>query len=206
MILKYGDSIVQHKLLIPSSVKYNWEHSSIHEWLSLRPIRQGCNQQLRQGCATYNSESFSWSPNWASCDYHGFWNHSRLIKFPKISQQNVLEWVSENCDILRRPIDGTEYLSWLFLNDMRLYCWPKCITISNAFLEIDRHLNLLLPHFLHFGITQKTGYLYRADQILLNPLRSVKNTRPVFPQVRSRDAVSVWEWSSAIELGCTATQ
>ena len=76
-------------------------------------------------------------------------------KFLKISQQNVLEWVSENCDILRRPIDGTEYLSWLFLNDMRLYCWTKCITISNAFLEIDRHLNLLLPHFLHFGITQK---------------------------------------------------
>ena len=127
-------------------------------------------------------------------------------KFLKISQQNVLEWVSENCDILRRPIDGTEYLSWLFLNDMRLYCWPKCITISNAFLEIDRHLNLLLPHFLHFGITQKTGCFYRADQILLNPLRSVKNTRPVFPQVRSRDAVSVWEWSSAIELGCTVTQ
>ena len=127
-------------------------------------------------------------------------------KFLKISQQNVLEWVSENCDILRRPIDGTEYLSWLFLNDMRLYCWTKCITISNAFLEIDRHLNLLLPHFLHFGITQKTGCFYCADQILLNPLRSVKNTRPVFPQVRSRDAVSVWEWSSAIELGCTVTQ
>ena len=126
-------------------------------------------------------------------------------KFLKISQQNVLEWASENCDILRRPIDGTEYLSWLFLNDMRLYCWTKCITISNAFLEIDRHLNLLLPHFLHFGITQKTCF-YCADQILLNPLRSVKNTRPVFPQVRSRDAVSVWEWSSAIELGCTVTQ
>ena len=157
MILKYRDSIVQHMLLISSSAKQYWEHSSFYEWLSLRPIRQGCDQQLRQGCATYNSDCFSWSPNWASCGCHGFWNQSRLMKIPKISQQNVLEWVSEISDIPRRPIDGIEYLSWLFVNEMGFYCWIKCITISNAFLEIDRHLNYLLPHFLHVGITQKTG-------------------------------------------------
>ena len=139
MILKYRDSIIQHMVLIPSSGKHYWEHSSFDEWLNLRPIRQGCNQQLRQGCATYNSESFSWYPNWASCGCHGFWNQSRLMKIPKISQQNVYRVG------LRKAIYQENQLMelniWLFVNEMVFCCWIKCITMSNVFLEINRRLN-----------------------------------------------------------------
>ena len=124
MILKYRDSIVQHKLLIPSSVKHYWEHSSIHEWLSLRPIRQGCNQQLRQGCATYNSESFSWSPNWASCGCHCFWNQSRLMEIPKNFPTECVRvgvrklWYSEK----------TNWWNWIF--ELTFLEWYEIVLLN----------------------------------------------------------------------------
>ena len=123
MILKYRDSIIQHMVLIPSSGKHYWEHSSFDEWLNLRPIRQGCNQQLRQGCATYNSESFSWSPNWASCGCHGFWNQSRLMKIPKISQQNLYR-----VGLRKVSTKKTNWWNWIF--DFLWMKWDSIAELS----------------------------------------------------------------------------
>ena len=142
MILKYRDSIVLFNtlywfLLLQNIIER--EHYSFHEWLNLCPIRQGCNQQLRQGCATYNSESFSWSPNWAWCCCHGFWNQSRLMKIPKISQQNVYRVGVRK--VIYQENQLMELNIWLFVNEMIFCCWIKCITMSNVFLEINRRLN-----------------------------------------------------------------